>query len=249
MSEQEKFLTRWSRRKHEAEQEKAAPATAPGEAERTPLEDELAEVLRNRAQGAAESARDTAELPAVDLTKLPPLESITASTDIRPFLAVGVPDELRCAALRRAWVVDPAIRNFVGIAENQWDFTAPDGVPGFGPLLPIDDIRRLVAQVVGDAAEHDVPEAASASPLPPPQPAATTEEFAVEGAGDDVALLHETASRDDDAVPKASSRYCETEADVIVRDESNDAALQNNSDESTQNKFSPHRTHGSALPK
>jgi hypothetical protein len=29
------------------------------------------------------------------------------------------------AALRRAWVSDPVIRDFIGIAENQWDFTNP----------------------------------------------------------------------------------------------------------------------------
>jgi hypothetical protein len=31
---------------------------------------------------------------------------------------------------------DPAIRNYVGLSENSWDFNAPDGVPGFGPLNP-----------------------------------------------------------------------------------------------------------------
>ena len=65
---------------------------------------------------------------------LPPIESITAATDIRAFLAPGVPEELTRAALRRVWVTDPTIRDFVGLAENQWDFTNPDGVPGFGSL-------------------------------------------------------------------------------------------------------------------
>ena len=31
---------------------------------------------------------------------------------------------------------DPAIRNYVGLSENSWDFNAPGGVPGFGPLNP-----------------------------------------------------------------------------------------------------------------
>ena len=31
---------------------------------------------------------------------------------------------------------DPAIRNYVGLSENSWDFNAPGGVPGFGPLDP-----------------------------------------------------------------------------------------------------------------
>ena len=51
----------------------------------------------------------------------PPL-TITAETDIRAFLQKGVPAQLTRAALRRAWVADPNIRNFREIAENQWDF-------------------------------------------------------------------------------------------------------------------------------
>jgi len=31
---------------------------------------------------------------------------------------------------------DPAIQNYIGLSENSWDFNAPDGVPGFGPLNP-----------------------------------------------------------------------------------------------------------------
>jgi len=53
-------------------------------------------------------------------SSLPPLQSITAGTDIRSFLGSSVPVELTKAALRRAWVTDPAIRDFIGIAESQW---------------------------------------------------------------------------------------------------------------------------------
>jgi hypothetical protein len=31
---------------------------------------------------------------------------------------------------------DPAIRNYVGLSDYSWDFNAPGGVPGFGPLDP-----------------------------------------------------------------------------------------------------------------
>ena len=69
----------------------------------------------------------------VDAASLPPIASIEAGSDIRSFLAPGVPQELTRAALRRAWVTDPAIRDFVGRSENCWDFTAPDGAPGSAP--------------------------------------------------------------------------------------------------------------------
>ena len=80
---------------------------------------------------------------------LPPIESIDAGTDVSAFLRPGVPAELTQAALRRAWVTDPAIRDFVGLAENAWDFNAPGGVPGFEPLRAIDDVQRLAAPVLG----------------------------------------------------------------------------------------------------
>ena len=97
------------------------------------------------------AAQSEADLPAFDPATLPPIESITATSDIRAFLAPGVPEELTRAALRRAWVTDPTIRDFIGLAENQWDFTKPDSVPGFGSLELTPELRRMVASLVGDA--------------------------------------------------------------------------------------------------
>jgi len=88
--------------------------------------------------------------PAFDPANLRPIESIQAASDVRAFLTAGVPIELTRAALRRAWVTDPAIRNFIGIAENQWDFTKPDDVPGFGSLALTPDLQRLLAALMGD---------------------------------------------------------------------------------------------------
>ena len=82
-----------------------------------------------------------------DLVDLPSMVSISATTDIRPFLAPGVPRELKLAALRRAWVVDPRIRDFRGLQENGWDFDNPSEIPGFGTLEPRADTRILVAPV------------------------------------------------------------------------------------------------------
>ena len=93
-----------------------------------------------------------AGLPVFDPASLPPIESITAASNISAFLGPGVPEEMTRAALRRAWATDPTIRDFVGLAENQWDFTKPDGVPGFGALELTPQLRRMVARLVGDAA-------------------------------------------------------------------------------------------------
>src|SRR5438477_3865651 len=130
----EEFLARWSRRKREAK----AAVDAPPPAE-TP--------------DPAPSA--TAENPAnaeVDLANLPPVESITAATDITAFLRHGIPPELSRAALRRAWAADPAIRDFVGLAENAWDFNDPHAMPGFGPLdCSEEQLGALLDRIVGGA--------------------------------------------------------------------------------------------------
>src|SRR5258706_13887986 len=153
MSEREGFLHRWSRRKREAVEEADAPAVepaAPPPEAGAPMPDAPA----SKPDAVASKPDAVASTP--DLASLPSLDMITAETDIRGFLAPGVPAELTRAALRRAWAADPQIRDFIGIAENQWDFTAPDGLYGFGQL-GVEEARRLAAAIVGGGpAEPDV---------------------------------------------------------------------------------------------
>ena len=76
--------------------------------------------------------------------------SITALTDVTAFLRKGIPPELTRAALRRAWAADPAIRDFVGLAENAWDFNDPNAMPGFGPLDCSDEqLSALIDRILG----------------------------------------------------------------------------------------------------
>jgi hypothetical protein len=146
MSEEETFIARWSRKKREAEGDTGAAPKAPAPG------DSNAPDEADRAAGATSLPQAKLGKPEdspVDLASLPPLESITAGTDIRAFLQSGVPADLAKAALRRAWAADPAIRDFIEIAENQWDFANPAALPGFGPLAAGDDVRQLVAQALG----------------------------------------------------------------------------------------------------
>ncbi|MGA2892729.1 MAG: DUF3306 domain-containing protein [Xanthobacteraceae bacterium] len=138
------FLRRWSRRKG------AAATGAPGGTELDPEQPDA-----NPTRLVVDNA--DADVPDFSLAALPSIESITATTDIRAFLAPGVPEELARAALRRAWSTDPAIRDFIGIAENQWDFTKPDSVPGFGSLELTPELRRMVSRLIGDFAEQTAP--------------------------------------------------------------------------------------------
>jgi hypothetical protein len=148
MSEPENFVARWSRLKREKEKQADAGPVLPSPPE-------AAGLPRNHQAGqgqspAAPSGQGAPPTPApVDPASLPPIESITAGSDIRQFLQSGVPAELAKAALRRAWTTDPAIRDFIGLAENQWDFTDPTAMHGFGPLEATDDVRQLVSQAMG----------------------------------------------------------------------------------------------------
>ncbi len=137
MSEEE-FLARWSRRKRESRAD-VAPA-------------EPAKPAEPQSGPAAPEAMDGES--AFDLSSLPPIDEISATTDITAFLRKGIPQELSRAALRRAWASDPAIRDFVGLAENAWDFNDPTAMPGFGPLdCSSEELAALVDRIVGGVRE------------------------------------------------------------------------------------------------
>jgi hypothetical protein len=106
-------------------------------------------VPQDGAGGERSSAASEPVDPPFDPLSVPPTETITADTDIRGFLAAGVPPELARAALRRAWAADPAIRDFVGLADYDWDFNTPGSMAGFGSLEMTDDERRAAAQIIG----------------------------------------------------------------------------------------------------
>ncbi len=191
-SDDEGFLARWSRRKREAETTAPSPAeptTAPAAPDHPPPAD----------------PPDVADI----IAKLPPIEEITATTDIRAFLAPGVPADLRLAALRRAWSTDPAIRDFIGLAENQWDFNAPDGIPGFGSLIDADQVRQLLAKVVGgDDAEPERPAAETAAPDPARTEIATAPEVTTPASEDEPAPagMHEADSMSESEPHETTAR-------------------------------------------
>jgi len=125
------FLARWSQRKHEAKQPDHDAPTANSDVPSGPV---------------AES--DVAQ--EFDLSSLPKLEDMTATTDITAFLRKGVPEHLRNAALRKSWALDPAIRNYVNPAlDYAYDWNTPGGVPGSSEIGTGMDVARLVSQIMG----------------------------------------------------------------------------------------------------
>ena len=146
MSEDDRFLSRWSQRKRLA-----------------------AEEARKAAEAAPAPAEPVAEEEPFDLSQLPDLESLTPETDISLFMQKGVPDELRNLALRKMWALDPANRNYVGDAlDYAWDWNAPGGVPGGGDLGVGFDTAKMVAQIFGDQrTDKNVIDAAAVQQIAP----------------------------------------------------------------------------------
>lgn len=235
MSGDEDFLSRWSRRKRAATEPMVpsddtadAPAvSAPsGEVSATPDE-----------TGAAS---ETSEKEEFDLASLPPIDSIVEGTDISGFLKREVPLDLTRAALRRAWSTDPAIRDFIGLAENAWDFNDPNAMPGFGPLdQSPEEVRRMLAQVMGEiqAGAEDVMSSDDVVLAAEPENDSAKDSNAIDGADDSAARMSGT----DDAKPQfnRSERVAgPTQIDIAAQYPEDDSA-----------GFVPRRTHGGALPR
>jgi len=125
------FLARWSQRKHEAKQPDHDAPTVNSDAPSGPVAE--SDVVQE-----------------FDLSSLPKLEDMTATTDITAFLCKGVPEHLRNAALRKSWALDPAIRNYVNPAlDYAYDWNTPGGVPGSSEIGTGMDVGRLVSQIMG----------------------------------------------------------------------------------------------------
>lgn len=236
MSEPESFAARWSRLKQESAKEQQDGKRADGPAEpQSPAPAEASPVAKEM---KSPRAADPSDVP-FDIESLPPLESITAGSDIKAFLQSGVPAHLTKAALRRAWSTDPAISDFIGLAENQWDFTDPAAIPGFGPLEPTDDIRRAVAQAMGRLGEP--------SELPPAGSAGSTSH--------DVQTRGETATSvtpapvHADSIAKENILHEQEEGPVESQRETSAAAVQQTDGGEKDDDSSNRRTHGRALPR
>jgi hypothetical protein len=119
------FLSRWSARKSEARSKDAAePVVAPVQ--------------------PADEPQEVAELPA-----LPSIDDLTEHSDYTLFLRKGVPDALRKAALRKLWVTEPSVVNYRPLVEYAWH----NNEPGFGPLLPTDNVEDMLNRIFGGTPE------------------------------------------------------------------------------------------------
>jgi hypothetical protein len=244
MSDPGKFLSRWSRRKREA-----AEVT---DATKSPAASEQAVENARGAQAApsdgSAAPSDAAERPEAtfDLASLPAIELITSDTDIRAFLAPGVPPELTRAALRRVWAADPKIRDFVGLADYDWDFNAPGSMAGFGPLEMTEELRQVVARIIGpeptvermgslDLAPANLTSGENSSDINPQEHTPPAEQH--DG----------SAGIAQDAIMQTSDQS--HDHDELTRRNQEDIAAQHNSAQPETLSSIVRHTHGRALPK
>jgi hypothetical protein len=162
MSNSGNFIARWSRLKRRS-------GARPRPAEPSPASETAAGIVADaKVTPEAGPGMTTGAAVTFDLATLPPIESIVAGSDIRPFLQAGVPAGLTRAALRGAWAADPAIRDFIGIAENQWDFNDPAGIPGFEPMEEAAVAEGFIGGVPGALANAPAAVVAMATLVAPP---------------------------------------------------------------------------------
>lgn len=218
------FLKRWSRRKRGEH----APRAAVPEPSRAATERATA--------GEHDNANANAGAPAPQLptaTDLPALESINALSHVGAFLAPGVPLALAREALRRAWVTDPTIRDFVEIAENQWDFTNPTGPPGFGPLDASPTLRRIIAELTGNETREE----------PNAQPSPSRQEKAVDALSDKENAAAVASAPEQPSSTAEAERHSRQQPTAMQREQH--TAMQH---DETMPHAPVQRRHGRALP-
>ena len=209
------FLKRWSSRKQIATSDAVQK-----------------EGLREQDQKQQQLVAPVPEQPAENLP-LPSLDDIIPGSDVSVFFQKHVPEALRNAALRKLWTTDPDIKDFIEMADYQWDFTNPDAIPGWSSTVDGVDLKAMVDKIFGGAIKKEPePEADSLSV----DPDITVDDSNVETKG-----THKTA-------------ILETRSEISTLSETLVAApvfpselRQETTDKSSVYDLTPKR-HGSALP-
>ena len=160
MAAEPDFLTRWSQRKAAA---RRGGAAAPEPEMPAPENPALAETT-------------AVEAPAAEPPPLPDPATLVAESDFRAFLAKGVPGDLRRAALRRLWRVNPIINSLDGLDDHYvtQDFTdAATVVPGLRTAYRVGRTMLDVAKRLEKGADADPTPRAAEAPEPAGEPAET----------------------------------------------------------------------------
>lgn len=244
------FLSRWARRKQEAAREVKRGEGAPeqgvegGEAASQAVIVEAIEPHDVMQQ-------DPEAISPEDLAALPPVEEITDPADFSRYLRKGVPLVLRNAAMRRLWMLDPAIRHYVDPAlDYAYDWNIPGGVPGNGALAADFDakgaaenffstMRGKISNETGKFEAADSERSDSGDILPHSEEAVASTLADGSNQDDPAGIQQATKSSQGSA-----SKTVEEDTTLVVEEE---ASLPSAS-EKTHAPQGPARRHGRALP-
>lgn len=237
MSGEDNFLARWSQRKRDAKRaDRERDAEAAAIAGDAVSDDGSSDDGKSLPPAETSGAQD--EKP-FDLESLPKLDELTSASDIRGYLQKGVPDDLRNAALRKVWALDPMIRDYVSPAlDYAYDWNVPGGVPGNGELAPGTDVASMVARVFGGGPDTSaLQNAANVIEQVAPQPAEQNVAL-------DAVRLSHPADRID-----AQSREVPQNLDQASADDVQQVGISSemDSDTSSASQQKPRR-HGGAMP-
>ena len=168
------FLGRWSQRKlseKEKQEAQRSPDHLPGGEDDAPEMENRDNLPHDDAQEISAAPRQEETLSEEELAALPSLDSITTQTDLRQFLRKGVPGALKNAALRKMWLLDPAIRNHVDYAvDYAWDWNVPGGVPGHGGQIAGESVAKMLDKLLPKPVSDEtatVPQPSDQAPVAP----------------------------------------------------------------------------------
>jgi len=171
MTEDEAFVRRWSRRKTLA---RRGPLASQAEGAVTQSHDPGDAAAPHVASDAPARSGDAQKRELrVSVEDLPDIETLCAESDFTAFLRDGVPEELRQAALRRLWRLDPVFANLDGLLEYGEDYTDAATV-----VAKLKTAYRVGQGFAGDG-EEDAETAADAERET--EPPATADEQVVTG--------------------------------------------------------------------
>jgi hypothetical protein len=140
------FFSRWSQRKQLAQRTEADLPEPPAP---------------ESVEDAAPQAPDLAapQITPEELAALPAIEDLTPQSDIRAFMRAGVPKGLRNAALRKMWLITPAIRDHIDPAvDYAWDWNTPGGVPGDGLAPSAEQSAKMLRDLFKPREQAEPPE-------------------------------------------------------------------------------------------
>jgi hypothetical protein len=223
----EGFMSRWSRLKREPEKPEAVE-TAP-QADPVPDGKALEDLIAG----------------------LPKIEDFVPGQNISVFMQAWVPSDIKHAALRRMWLLDPAIRDYVSPAlDYAYDYNTPGMAPGFGPMETSTDAIREVAEMFDRAL-------GSGSEAGVSGPAQQVQDNMSQSAGTDGAspVAHAAPQQNAEPVGDPASQLGKANPQALV-DQSTTAVASANRDAAPQDKklsdlndLRPRgRRHGGALP-